>query len=385
MRKRVLAIGLSICLFVLSGYIPAKAQVQVTAPSVILMESTTGRVLYEKDAGQRRSPASITKIMTLLLTFEALEQGNVSLSDEVVTSEHASSMGGSQVFLETGEVQTLETLIKCIAVASGNDASVAVAEHIAGSEPAFVERMNEKALELGMVDTHFVDCCGLTDSEDHYSCARDVAIMSRELTLHHPQVFDYTKIWMEGITHVTPRGNSEFMLSSTNKLLKQYPYTTGLKTGFTSKAGYCLSATASKDGIDLIAVCMGAGDSKTRNAETKALLAYGFSKCRLYTDENTELPDTIPLWGGVEEAAPIRVQDTFRYLDVEGRNLAGIEKKINLPPRVNAPVSEGETAGEVTYYLGDEILGTMPILFAAAVERAGIGHCMKKVLGFFLF
>ena len=385
MRKRVLAIGLSICLFVLSGYIPAKAQVQVTAPSVILMESTTGRVLYEKDAGQRRSPASITKIMTLLLTFEALEQGNVSLSDEVVTSEHASSMGGSQVFLETGEVQTLETLIKCIAVASGNDASVAVAEHIAGSEPAFVERMNEKALELGMVDTHFVDCCGLTDSEDHYSCARDVAIMSRELTLHHPQVFDYTKIWMEGITHVTPRGNSEFMLSSTNKLLKQYPYTTGLKTGFTSKAGYCLSATASKDGIDLIAVCMGAGDSKTRNAETKALLAYGFSKCRLYTDENTELPDTIPLRGGVEEAAPIRVQDTFRYLDVEGRNLAGIEKKINLPTRVNAPVSEGETAGEVTYYLGDEILGTMPILFAAAVERAGIGHCMKKVLGFFLF
>ena len=385
MWKRSLAGFLAVCLFALHGMHPVKAQVELTSPSVILMESTTGQVLYEKNAAQRRSPASITKIMTLLLTFEALENGTVTLSDEVVTSEHASSMGGSQVFLETGEVQTLETLIKCIAVASGNDASVAVAEHIAGSEQAFVEKMNEKALQLGMVDTHFEDCCGLTDSENHYSCARDVAIMSRELTLHHPHVFDYTKIWMEGITHVTPRGNSEFMLSSTNKLLKQYHYTTGLKTGFTSKAGFCLSATASKDGIDLIAVCMGAGDSKTRNAETKALLAYGFSKCRLYTDENTDLPQTILLRGGVEEAVPIRPQGSFRYLDVEGRNLAGIRKEIALPDQVNAPAAEGEAVGQVNYYLGEELLGTMPILFAADIDRAGVGDCMRKVLGFFLF
>lgn len=385
MWRRVLAIILSVCLFALSGGCPVQAQVDLTAPSVILMESTTGQILYEKASTQRRSPASITKIMTLLLTFEALEEGSVTLADEVVTSEHASSMGGSQVFLETGEIQTLETLIKCIVVASGNDASVAVAEHIAGSEVAFVEKMNERALELGMADTHFEDCCGLTDSENHYSCARDVAIMSRELTLHHPKVFDYTKIWMEGITHVTPRGNSEFMLSSTNKLLKQYPYTTGLKTGFTSKAGYCLSATASKDGIDLIAVCMGVSDSKTRNAETKALLAYGFSKCRLYTDENTDLIKEIFLQGGVEETVPVRVKDTFRYLDVEGRNLAEIEKRIELPEQVDAPAVEGEMVGEITYLLGEEVLGTMPILFAASIDRAGIGDCFKKVLGFFLF
>ena len=265
--------------------IPANASVAVSSPSVILIESSTGETIYEINSTERRSPASITKIMTLLLTFEALDSGKISLDDQVVTSEYASSMGGSQVYLAQGEVQTLDTMIKCIAVSSGNDASVAVAEHIAGSEEAFVAMMNERAQELGMVDTHFEDCCGLSDSDNHYTSARDVAIMSRELTVKHPDIFNYTKIWMEDITHETRQGTSNFTLNSTNKLLKQYQWTTGLKTGSTSKAKYCFSATASRDGIDLIAVVMGAPDYKARFGDAQALLTYGFSVCNIYIDE----------------------------------------------------------------------------------------------------
>ena len=264
--------------------------------------------------------------MTLLLTFEALEEGRVSLTDQVITSEYASSMGGSQVFLAQGEVQTLDTMIKCIAVASGNDASVAVAEHIAGSEQAFVDLMNEKAQELGMTETHFEDCCGLTDSDNHYSCARDVAVMSRELTVKYPQVFDYTTIWMENITHETKQGTSTFTLNSTNKLLKQYQYTTGLKTGSTSKAKYCLSATASKDGIDLIAVVMGAPDYKVRFADAQTLLTYGFGVCKIYTDDNRDALPSLTVEGGVEEQVPLAYGGEFRYLDVTGSDLTAIEK-----------------------------------------------------------
>lgn len=214
--KRFLVFLLCMTLF-LGNVLPVRAVTEITAPSAILLEASTGQVIYEKNATERRSPASITKIMTLLLIFEALSEGKVSLQDEVVTSAHAKSMGGSQVFLEEGETQTLETMIKCIVIASGNDASVAVAEHIAGSEADFVEKMNAKATELGMVDTHFEDCCGLTDSDSHYTTAKDVAIMSRELTVKYPEVFTYTRIWMEDITHVTRRGSSTFTLSSTSE------------------------------------------------------------------------------------------------------------------------------------------------------------------------
>ena len=211
----------------------------------------------------------------MLLTFEALDQGKIKLEDPVTVSAYASSMGGSQVFLAENEVQTMETMIKCIAVASGNDASVAVAEYIAGGEEAFVDQMNQKAAELGMADTHFEDCCGLTDSDGHYTTAMDVAIMSRELTVKYPKVFEYTGIWMEDITHDQP-GSPKFTLNSTNKLLKQYPFTTGLKTGSTSKAKFCLSATATKDGIDLIAVVMGALDHKARFADARTPFSLRF-------------------------------------------------------------------------------------------------------------
>lgn len=244
----------------------------VTAKAAVLMEADTGTIIYEKNATEQLSPASITKIMTLILIFDAIESGQITLQDEVTTSAYAKSMGGSQVFLEEGEKQTVETLIKCIVVASGNDASVAMAEYICGSETEFVRQMNERAAGLGMTETHFEDCCGLTESATHLTSAKDVALMSRELITRYPQIHAYSSIWMENIIHVTEKGSSEFGLANTNKLLKQYEYCNGLKTGSTSIAKYCLSATATKDGISLIAVVMAAPDYKVRFSEAKAML-----------------------------------------------------------------------------------------------------------------
>lgn len=362
----------------------SRAEVSVSSPSVILIESSTGQVIYEVNSTERRSPASITKIMTLLLTFEALDSGKVNLTDQVTVSEHASSMGGSQVYLAAGEVQTLETMIKCIVVASGNDASVAVAEHIAGTEQAFVDLMNERAMELGMVDTHFEDCCGLSDSDGHYSCARDVAVMSRELTTKHPDIFDYTTIWMEDITHETRQGTTTFTLSSTNKLLKQYQWATGLKTGSTSKAKFCLSATATRDGIDLIAVIMGAPDKDIRSQDAQALLNYGFAVCNLYIDENKDVLQAVPIEGGVQEKVSLRYQGEFRYLDIEGRDLGAVEKVIDFPETVHAPVEEGEEAGRARYLLNGTEIGSVPLLFAESVGKAGFGDYFRRVVGYFL-
>ncbi len=380
--KRFLVFLLCMTLF-LGNVLPVRAATEITAPSAILLEASTGQVIYEKNATERRSPASITKIMTLLLIFEALSEGKVSLQDEVVTSAHARSMGGSQVFLEEGETQTLETMIKCIVIASGNDASVAVAEHIAGSEADFVEKMNAKATELGMVDTHFEDCCGLTDSDSHYTTAKDVAIMSRELTVKYPEVFTYTRIWMEDITHVTRRGSSTFTLSSTNKLLKWYQWTTGLKTGSTAKAKFCISATASKDGMDLIAVIMGAPDPKERFHDAEKLLNYGFSVSNLYVDENKEPLPQMRVEGGVEESVSLHYAEEFRYLDVTGRDLSAVEKELKLPESVKAPVTEGKTAGQAVYRIGGEEIGRVAVLYDASVEKAGFGDYFKKVLGIY--
>lgn len=380
--KRFLVFLLCMTLF-LGNVLPVRAATEITAPSAILLEASTGQVIYEKNATERRSPASITKIMTLLLIFEALSEGKVSLQDEVVTSAHAKSMGGSQVFLEEGETQTLETMIKCIVIASGNDASVAVAEHIAGSEADFVEKMNAKATELGMVDTHFEDCCGLTDSDSHYTTAKDVAIMSRELTVKYPEVFTYTRIWMEDITHVTRRGSSTFTLSSTNKLLKWYQWTTGLKTGSTAKAKFCISATASKDGMDLIAVIMGAPDPKERFHDAEKLLNYGFSVSNLYVDENKEPLPQMRVEGGVEESVSLHYAEEFRYLDVTGRDLSAVEKELKLPENVKAPVTEGKTAGQAVYRIGGEEIGRVAVLYDASVEKAGFGDYFKKVLGIY--
>lgn len=382
--KRCIAAVLALLMF-LQGTLPVNAaQINISAPSAILIEASTGKVIFEQDADTRRSPASITKIMTLLLIFENLETGNISLSDQVTTSAHAKSMGGSQVFLEEGEVQTLETMIKCIVVASGNDASVAVAEHIAGSEEEFVAKMNAKAVELGMDNTHFEDCCGLTNSDNHYTSARDIAIMSRELTTKYPQIFDYTKIWMEDITHVTNKGSSTFTLSSTNKLLKQYEWATGLKTGSTSKAKYCLSATASKEGVDLIAVVMAAPDYKVRFQDAASMLNYGFSVCDIFVDDNGKSPGEMEIRGGIEKTVQLMFEGEFRYVDTDGNDLSKIEKNIYLPEYTKAPVEKGQTAGEAVYSLNGTKIGSVPIVFAQSVEKAGFMDYLKEGFLYFL-
>lgn len=380
----ILLFAVSIQVFWWDGITASAEPAAIEAPSAVLLESSTGKVIFEQNARERRSPASITKIMTLLLTFEALDQGKIKLEDPVTVSAYASSMGGSQVFLAENEVQTLETMIKCIAVASGNDASVAVAEYIAGSEEAFVEKMNEKAAELGMVDTHFEDCCGLTDSDGHYTTAMDVAIMSRELTVKYPQVFEYTGIWMEDITHETRQGSSRFTLNSTNKLLKQYQWATGLKTGSTSKAKFCLSATASKDGIDLIAVVMGAPDYKARFKDAQTLLSYGFNVSDLYLDENTDVLEELRVEGGVEDTVSVRYQSEFRYLDTEGNSLAGVEKNIELPETAKAPVVKGDEAGRAVYVLNGVEIGSIPILYDGDVAKAVYKDYLLKIMEFYL-
>lgn len=353
----------------------------MTAPSAILMEAKTGTVIYEKNAGEVRSPASITKIMTLLLAFEAMEQKKISLEDEVATSAYAKSMGGSQVFLEEGEIQTVDTLLKCIAVASGNDASVSIAEYISGTEAEFVSLMNEKAKQLGMLNTHFVDCCGLSDSDEHYTTAEDVAIMSRELITKYPQVFDYTTIWMEDIIHRTNKGESTFTLSSTNKLLKQYPYANGLKTGSTDKAKYCLSATALKDEVQLIAVVMGAGDHKVRFEDCKKLLDYGFAKVHFFEEEKCENYAVIPIRGGIDAEVTVEYKEGFVYLDMEGKDLSRISKEENLQEYIKAPMKKGEKAGEVNYYLEGKKIGQVDLVITKDLVKAGLGDYFKRGFG----
>ena len=360
------------------------AQIELTSPSAILMEASTGTVLFEKNPDEVRSPASITKIMTLLLIFENLEKGKIKLEDEVVTSAHAKSMGGSQVFLEEGEIQTVDTLIKCITVASGNDASVAMAEYIAGSEGGFVNMMNEKAAQLGMDNTHFLDCCGLTSDSGHHTTARDVATMSRELISRYPAIYEYTKIWMEDITHVTRQGSKPFTLSSTNKLLKQYPWATGLKTGSTSTAKYCFSATANKDGIDMIAVVMGAPDFKVRFAEAKSLLEYGFAMTRLYVDENREPLETVKVAGGKETQVAVVPEGEFRYLDTSGADFSQIIKTYEYRDDLSAPFEQGEEAGRIRYTLNGQELGSVAMLTVRSVERAGIWDYLYRVYKLYL-
>lgn len=364
--------------------VSASADITISAPSYILIEASTGKVICEMNAEERRSPASITKIMTLLLIFEQLEAGKIALTDEVMTSAYAKSMGGSQVYLEEGEIQSVETLIKCITVASGNDASVAMAEYIAGSESTFVEMMNEKAKELGMEDTRFEDCCGLTDSDNHYTTAADVAVMSRELTTVYPEVFGYSAIWMEDITHSTMQGNSRFTLSSTNKLLKQYDWVTGLKTGSTDKAKYCISATASKGGIDLIAVVMGAPDPGSRFQDAATLLNYGYNVSRMYVDTNTDVLPPLPVEGGVKDTVSLVYEKEFRYLDTEGSDLEKVVKEWSLPKTAQAPIEEGKAAGEAIYLLNGAIIGRVPVVYGENIEKAVYRDYLIKMFQAFL-
>lgn len=352
----------------------------IQAPSGVLMEAQTGTVIYQKDSDTRRSPASITKIMTLILIFDALEKGNLKLDDIVTTSAYAKSMGGSQVFLEEGETQTVETLIKCIVIASGNDASVAMAEHICGSEQEFVRHMNERATELGMKNTHFEDCCGLTDSSNHYTTAKDIAIMSRELITKYPKILEYSSIWMENITHVTKQGTKEFGLTNTNKLLRSYDGCVGLKTGSTNLAKYCLSAVAKRNKIILIAVVMAAPDYKVRFKDAASMLNYGFSRCSLYIDEKMQPLPEVPVKKGKEKSVPLVYEKQFQYLNTDGETIGKVEKKLRIHREVKAPLKKGSQAGEMIYFADGKELGRVRILYARTIGQATYLDCVKELL-----
>lgn len=389
MKKRIgaiLLVGMFVSMFLLNaGAVTVRADGEelITAPHGVLMEASTGTIIYEKDMDTRVKPASITKIMTLILIFDEIEKGSLHMEDEVITSAYAKSMGGSQVFLEEGEKQSVETMIKCIVIASGNDASVAMAEHIAGSEGAFVEKMNERAKGLGMENTNFEDCCGLTESDNHYTSAHDVALMSRELVTKYPKILDYSSIWMDTITHVTEKGTSEFGLTNTNKLVRSYDGCVGLKTGSTSVAKYCVSTVAVRDGITLISVVMTAPDYKVRFKDAAAMLNLGFGSCSLYVDENKKPLPEIAVEGGVKEELACDYEGAFRYLDTKGAALNQIEKKIKQKDKVKAPVKKGDLAGTAEYYLDGEKIGSVNIRFQEGTKRAGYSDYVKKVWGQF--
>lgn len=379
MGKRIMGLLLGL-LFLFFSILEVRAQeekIAIQSPSAYLMEMETGTVLYEKNKEEERSPASVTKIMTLLLTFEELEKGTLKMEDEVITSATAKSMGGSQVFLEEGEKQTVETLIKCIVIASGNDASVAMAEHIAGSEQSFVEKMNAKAKELGMEHTHFVDCCGLTDSDDHYTTVEDIGIMSRELINRFPVILEYSSIWMENITHVTKKGSEVFGLTNTNKMLRTYEGCVGLKTGSTSKAKFCVSSVAKRNGITLIAVVMGADTSKIRFQDVASMFQYGFGVCSLYKDEKEEHLSPVHVQKGVKEEVDCAYEKNFVYVDTKGQNLDTVEKEIQYQ-ELQAPVKAGDVVGSIIYYLQGEKIGSVNIISKEDVKKAGFWDYLKK-------
>ncbi|MBE5957806.1 MAG: D-alanyl-D-alanine carboxypeptidase [Lachnospiraceae bacterium] len=353
----------------------------ITSKEAYLMEVSSKTVLAEKNSEERVSIASVTKIMTLLLTYDALESGKIKKDDLVTTSAYAKSMGGSQVFLEEGEKQTVETLIKCVVIASGNDAAVAMAEYIAGSEQEFVEMMNKKCVELGMKNTHFEDCSGLTDSDNHYSCARDVALMSRELVYKYPDILNYSSIWMETIIHSTDKGDKEFVLSNTNKLLKANEAVKGLKTGSASKAKYCVSVVAEQNNVKLISVILGASDYKIRFKEANELLKYGFANCILYVDKkNNEI--NCPVTCGEKEYVSAKKEKEFSY--VFPGKMKKVSEKVKLK-KIKAPVKIRDKVGVVEYYDGKKMIGNVDLIATQNVKNATFWGQMTKIIQYLVF
>lgn len=333
----------------------------ITSKSAILIEAKSGKILYSKNETEELKPASVTKIMTVLLCYDAIKAGKMNYEDTITISEHASSMGGSQCFFEAGETQTVYDIIKCIQISSGNDAAVAMGEHIAGSEDEFVKLMNNKAKELGMNNTNFENACGL-DSPNHYTCALDIGIMSRELITKHPEIFEISTIWMDHIIHKTNKGEQRFDLANTNKFLRQYTGANGLKTGYTSEAGYCMSGTATRDDITLIAVIMGADTKETRNSEVAKLLDYGFSKCEQYKDQDVlGNLNKIKIKGGTKEYLMIEAINEHTF-SIFNENPDNIKKKLEISSSLKAPIKSGETVGYVVYYTDKEILSKIPII-----------------------
>ena len=376
-RIRGLAFLLSFLCVVLLLPVPIYADgLDLEAPSVVLMEAESGTILYEKNADEMRHPASVTKVMTLLLVFEAIDSEKIKMTDLVTVSDRAASMGGSQVFLEVGEQMSVEDMIKSVVVCSANDAAVALAEFVAGSESAFVEKMNEKALALGMKNTHFENTNGLDDTtETHLTSSRDIALMSRELIVKHPAVLNYTTIWQDTI-----RGGA-FTLTNTNKLVRFYQGANGLKTGFTSKSGYCISASAKRDGLQLIAVIMGAETSDKRNLTAKRLFDYGFAN---YSYIELSYPDEISfrVIGGEKDSAWGKTMPLAKVLSKEKKGTLTYE--LQIPSSVIAPVREGDVIGKIIYKSKDTVVGEANIIAGETVEKMTFFGLLKKVLSNYL-
>ena len=375
MIKRIFSVVLAAVL--LLGGIPwARAEgLEIAAPSAVLIDVATGTVLFEKNAREKLAPASVTKVMTLLLVMEALESGQISWEDTVVASEAAAGKGGSQVYLEVGEKMTMDEMLKSVVVSSANDCATALAEHVAGSEGAFVEKMNARAAELGMADTHFVNCTGLDDepnATEHLTTAYDIALMSREL-LKHEKIKDYTTIWMD-----TVRGG-QFGLSNTNKLVRFYEGTTGLKTGYTSAAGYCLSASAQRDGMELVAVVMHCGSSTDRFESAKAMLSYGFANYALVSAESPDTLPTVEVALGKEKIITPMLQNTAPIL-IPKSEQSRITKTVTMEEKVPAPVSAGQQLGTLTISAGEQILAQVPIIAPREVEKLSLWQLTVQLL-----
>lgn len=374
--KKVTTLLLAVLL--LAGWLPRRAaavDLNLNAKSALLMDVATGTVLYEKECHERLAPASVTKVMTMLLIMEALDDGRIHLDDQVTASEAAAAKGGSQIYLKAGETMPVSDMLKSIAVSSANDCACAMAELIAGSESAFVEQMNQRAAELGMADTHFVNCTGLDDSkeaEHHRTSAYDIALMSRQLLKYHPDIKKYTTIWMD-----TVRGGT-FGLSNTNKLIRFYSGATGLKTGFTSGAGYCLSATAKREGMELIAVVMGCESSQKRTADCKALLDYGFAT---YSVVRPGLKEgrTVAVHLGKQNTVPVELTERREIL-VDKAKRTSLSARVELAQLVPAPVEKGQQVGTLTVRCGDEILREIPLTAAEGVERMSWSGLFLRLL-----
>ena len=369
MCKRIFAIILALALCI--GAVPAAKAVEIDAPSAVLMDLATGTVLFEKNSHARLAPASVTKVMTLLLVMEALDDGRISWDDFVSASENAASKGGSQVYLEVGERMSMDEMIKSVVVSSANDCATALAEHVAGSEESFVAMMNERAAALGCADTNFVNCTGL-DAEGHLTSAHDIALMSRAL-LKHDKIRDYTTIWMDTVR------DGKFGLSNTNKLVRFYEGTTGLKTGYTSTAGHCLSASAKRDGIELIAVVLNCKSSSERFESAKALLNYGFANYALVSAKADDALPTVKVKLGAQSVITPVLQETSPIL-IEKGELSRVKKTVELCEEVTAPIASGEKLGILRIETDARVLAEIPILAPTAVEKLTVWQMTVQLL-----
>ena len=362
----------------LAGCVPGASAVEldVGGKSALLMDVATGTVLYESNAHEKLAPASVTKVMTMLLIMEAIDSGKIGWDDTVTASETAAAKGGSQIYLKVGETMSVTDMLKSIAVSSANDCACAMAEHLAGSESAFVDLMNARAKELGMNDTHFVNCTGLDDDPEavnHRTSAHDIALMSRELLKNHPDIKKFTTIWMDTVR------NGEFGLSNTNKMIRFYQGATGLKTGFTSGAGYCLSATAEREGMELIAVVMGCETSQKRTAACKSMLDYGFANFALVSPDLTEQSTAVAVKLGKGKSVNAVLGESTQML-IDKAQKSGISSQVTLEESVTAPVSRGQRLGTLTIKAGERILSEIPLVAGEAVERLTWGDLFGMVL-----